>query len=103
MSTISTVVTNILANTPLSSTFGMVGLPTEQDESLLTGEAVSCSEKCELRIEGMTCGSCVEVSRPLGNNYVVLMTPPCRQSKACFVARLAFIRSKLLSWQNEAS
>lgn len=103
MSAISAVFTNILAKTPLSSTFGMVGLPTEQDEPLLTSKGANFSEKCELRIEGMTCGSCVEVSLLLDDGYMVLINLLCRQSKACFVTRLASIRSKLLSWQSEAS
>ena len=78
MSKISAAVTNIITKTPLSSTFGVVGLPTEQDEPLLTSERVSCLEKCEVRIEGMTCGSCVEVSQLLDNRYVVPITLPFR-------------------------
>lgn len=61
----------IWVRTPLSSTFRSsssgVELPVESSEPLMKGldkemaldEPVS--EKCELRIEGMTCGSCVEV------------------------------------------
>ncbi|KAJ3920701.1 Cu-transporting P-type ATPase [Lentinula edodes] len=60
----------IWVRTPLSSTFRSsssgVELPVESSEPLMKGldkemaldEPVS--EKCELRIEGMTCGSCVE-------------------------------------------
>ncbi|KAJ3847943.1 Cu-transporting P-type ATPase [Lentinula lateritia] len=60
----------IWVRTPLSSTFrsssSSVELPVESSEPLMKGidkemaldEPVS--EKCELRIEGMTCGSCVE-------------------------------------------
>ncbi|KII87376.1 hypothetical protein PLICRDRAFT_112806 [Plicaturopsis crispa FD-325 SS-3] len=52
--------TNMLAKTPLSASFGKLGLPLTDDEPLGTGKSMSTSEKCELRIEGMTCGSCVE-------------------------------------------
>ena len=46
--------------TPQTPTSGKVGLPTDEDEPLVGGEGLA-SEKCELRIEGMTCGACVEV------------------------------------------
>jgi Cu+-exporting ATPase len=59
MSAISAVFTNILGKTPLSASFGKVELLSSDNEPLVSG---SSSEKCELRIEGMTCGSCVEVS-----------------------------------------
>lgn len=39
---------------------GKVELPFMKDEPL--GTPLGKTEKCELRIEGMTCGSCVEVS-----------------------------------------
>jgi Cu+-exporting ATPase len=61
MSAISAVFTNILAKTPLSASFGKVLLPSSDNEPLVTGkDGGNISEKCELRIEGMTCGSCVE-------------------------------------------
>jgi len=61
MPRLPTLFTNILANSPLSGTFGKVELPSADDEPLVTGkDADRMSDKCELRIEGMTCGSCVE-------------------------------------------
>ena len=42
-------------------------LPLEENEPLVGGSEAKNPEKesgkCELRIEGMTCGSCVEVSK----------------------------------------
>lgn len=63
MSGISNAFTNLIARTPLSAAFGAnVQLPEAEDKSLIAetkehGEI----EKCDLRIEGMTCGACVEV------------------------------------------
>ncbi|KZT25231.1 heavy metal translocatin [Neolentinus lepideus HHB14362 ss-1] len=53
---------NLLPKTPLTSVFQTVALPVGDNEPLTSnkeggGEAVA---KCELRIEGMTCGACVE-------------------------------------------
>ncbi|KAF7356590.1 Copper P-type ATPase [Mycena venus] len=47
---------------PLSSTFRSKGveLPIDSESSALMDKSSSTSEKCDLRIEGMTCGSCVE-------------------------------------------
>ncbi|KZP25579.1 copper P-type ATPase CtaA [Athelia psychrophila] len=59
MSAISQVFTNIMLKTPLAASFGKVSLPAEEEEPL-AGKEESQSEKCDLRIEGMTCGSCVE-------------------------------------------
>jgi len=60
-------------------------------------------EKCELRIQGMTCGACVEVSK----NFVNLpgQTNPqvCSLLKACSEIRKASTLSKLPFWQNEPS
>jgi len=39
---------------------GKVELPLVENEPL--GSSLEKTEKCELRIEGMTCGACVEVS-----------------------------------------
>lgn len=95
MSAISAVFTNLMSKTPLTASFGKVGLPTVEDEPLVTGkEGGSMSEKCELRIEGMTCGSCVEVSACA---YVMLtwMTDLVhRRSRACCELNQASTRSK---------
>ncbi|KAF7308567.1 Copper P-type ATPase [Mycena chlorophos] len=60
----SKLLSELWASTPLSATFRSksVGLPTDgANEALLKGEGSSgASEKCDLRIEGMTCGACVE-------------------------------------------
>ena len=45
---------------PRSPSTGKLGLPLLDAEPLAAGEGL-LSEKCELRIEGMTCGACVEV------------------------------------------
>ena len=63
MSAIADAFTSFIARTPLSAAFGAnVHLPEQEDKSLVAetkehGEM----EKCDLRIEGMTCGACVEV------------------------------------------
>src|SRR6266403_3325041 len=44
---------------PAASPAGKVELPVLENEPL--GTSPEKTEKCELRIEGMTCGSCVEV------------------------------------------
>ncbi|KAA1469123.1 copper P-type ATPase CtaA [Dentipellis sp. KUC8613] len=60
MSAISATFTNIWNSAALvSPSMGKVGLPSTEDEPL-TAKLGSESEKCELRIEGMTCGACVE-------------------------------------------
>jgi Cu+-exporting ATPase len=41
---------------------GKVELPLMENEPL--GKSPGLTERCELRIEGMTCGACVEVSFP---------------------------------------
>lgn len=46
--------------TPRTPTSGKVGLSLDESEPLAAGDGF-VSEKCELRIEGMTCGACVEV------------------------------------------
>ncbi|KAH8832976.1 hypothetical protein DL96DRAFT_1667396 [Flagelloscypha sp. PMI_526] len=58
---------HIWPRTPLSATasHGGVGLPMGTDEPLLANagkelDLKDISQKCELRIEGMTCGACVE-------------------------------------------
>lgn len=75
MSSFATAINNLLAKTPLSATFGSkVALPDPEDKSLLAENSHGESEKCEVRIEGMTCGACVEVSSPvvmLAADYVI--------------------------------
>lgn len=61
MAAITAAFNNILAKSPLSASFMGVGLPVDEDEPLATKSEYDDSAKCELRIEGMTCGSCVEV------------------------------------------
>ncbi|KAF9266965.1 heavy metal translocatin [Marasmius fiardii PR-910] len=64
----SGILKNLWANSPLSSTFRVPGveLPVGSEEPLMNGvdkELVlegPANEKCELRIQGMTCGACVE-------------------------------------------
>jgi P-type Cu+ transporter len=57
MSTLSSAFSSLWSNNTLATGSGRVELPLEKNEPLGTD-----TEKCELRIEGMTCGSCVEVS-----------------------------------------
>lgn len=60
VSGLSAAVSNLLgSNTSVSVPSGKVELPIEEDEPLTAKGLVS--EKCELRIEGMTCSACVEV------------------------------------------
>jgi len=102
MSGISTVFTNILAKTPLSASFGKVLLPSSEDEPLVTDKAgSSLSEKCEFRIEGMTCGACVEVSAII--LCVILWSNRllCSQSKASSGTNRVFIRLRSHFWLNE--
>ncbi|KAJ7180675.1 Cu-transporting P-type ATPase [Mycena filopes] len=59
----SKLLSELWASTPLSSTFRSRGveLPADSESSaLMDDKESSASEKCDLRIEGMTCGSCVE-------------------------------------------
>ncbi|KAH7923971.1 heavy metal translocatin [Leucogyrophana mollusca] len=60
MAAISSMITTVLEKTKLS-TLGNVGLPVAEDEPLVAAESDgNVGGKCELRIEGMTCGACVE-------------------------------------------
>src|ERR1700735_1145751 len=105
MSAISAVFTNILAKTPLSASFGKVLLPSSDNEPLVTGkDGGNISEKCELRIEGMTCGSCVEVSAHRVS-CAILQKPDLflRRSKACSEDNQVFIRSRSLYWPSGGS
>ncbi|KAJ6581508.1 Cu-transporting P-type ATPase [Mycena capillaripes] len=58
----SKLLSELWAATPLSSTFRSKGveLPLDSESSALMDKSESASEKCDLRIEGMTCGACVE-------------------------------------------
>ncbi|KAJ7116001.1 E1-E2 ATPase-domain-containing protein [Mycena epipterygia] len=58
----SKLLSELWASTPLSSTFRSKGveLPIDSESSALMDKGPAASEKCDLRIEGMTCGSCVE-------------------------------------------
>ncbi|KAF7370595.1 Copper P-type ATPase [Mycena sanguinolenta] len=58
----SKLLSELWASTPLSSTFRSKGveLPIDSESSALMDKSEILSEKCDLRIEGMTCGSCVE-------------------------------------------
>ncbi|KLO07649.1 copper P-type ATPase CtaA [Schizopora paradoxa] len=61
MSSFASAINSLLAKTPLSASFGTkVALPDSEDKSLLAESNHGESEKCEVRIEGMTCGACVE-------------------------------------------
>lgn len=65
----SKLLSTLLASTPLSATFRLSKQDPSDSEPLMLngGKGIALdeptSEKCELRIEGMTCGACVEVSR----------------------------------------
>ncbi|SRR6266702_4566540 len=58
----------------LTSGSGKVELPLTENEPL--GKSPGHTEGCELRIEGMTCGSCVEVSFPTLPPPVLLDSKP---------------------------
>ena len=60
----------------LGSGSGKVELPLTENEPL--GKSSGYTEKCELRIEGMTCGACVEVS------FLSLSSPVPLDSKVFF-------------------
>ncbi|KAI0918008.1 hypothetical protein AcW1_006994 [Taiwanofungus camphoratus] len=59
MSGFSAAFTNLLGTSSIAASTGKLELPLSINEPLGEGKGPS-SEKCELRIEGMTCGSCVE-------------------------------------------
>lgn len=51
---------NSILGTPRTPPPGKLELPVSEHEPLVAAGGPA-SEKCELRIEGMTCGACVEV------------------------------------------
>lgn len=57
MSAFSTVFTNLLGRSPGSG----VELLGHENQPLVESKGAD-AETCELRVEGMTCGACVEVS-----------------------------------------
>jgi hypothetical protein len=56
---------NILNRTPISANFGDIALPLSAENALTKKQASSNIQTCELRVEGMSCGSCVEVLESL--------------------------------------
>ena len=74
--------TNLVAKTPLSAVFAQnVQLPEAEDKSLLADQKGGLeSEKCDLRIEGMTCGACVEVG-PSPSRAIAIPDLPCYVSQ----------------------
>ena len=54
---------NLLAKSPISPMSSKVELALSEEEMAgSTDKLAALSERCEFRIEGMTCGACVEVS-----------------------------------------
>lgn len=98
---------NILARSPLSASFSQspTAFTSSSSSKALMGDSekelphVDQSEKCELRVEGMTCGSCVEVFLVSKSMSIGIKHPfQCfhRQSKACSGIRRGFILWRLL-------
>jgi P-type Cu+ transporter len=89
MPIISSVINTFLSLTPRSSTFPTKLEPLdEENDPLVDKEDASSSggstERCELKIEGMTCGSCVEVRSASGSYLVVQsLTKSRRLLKEC--------------------
>lgn len=74
----SKLLSELWASTPLSSTFRSKGveLPMDSESSALMDKSESTPAKCDLRIEGMTCGSCVEVcAAVLRRNWMLSASP----------------------------
>ena len=80
---ISGVLNNLIGRTPLSASFPAVSLKVEEHEPLVGKEYTPQPEsaKCELRIDGMTCGSCVEVRALALGIWMLLMWH--RLSRVC--------------------
>ncbi|CAL1715489.1 unnamed protein product [Somion occarium] len=56
----STFISNLLGRNQPAPAAGKLELPMGEEEPLATTPMGALSDKCELRIEGMTCGACVE-------------------------------------------
>ena len=58
----ATFISNLLGTNPSQAqASGKLELPLSEEEPLAASPMGPLSEKCELRIEAMTCGACVEV------------------------------------------
>ena len=88
----------LLARTPLSATFAS-STPARHPEyePLVQKDPQSQSDlaKCELRIEGMTCGACVEVCLTFNPSSSFFVDYVYRASRECYVVRKASILSRL--------
>ena len=67
MSAVSSAFSTLWYRDALASGPGKVELPLVENEPL--GSSLGKMDRCELRIEGMTCGACVEVSTSLTTFY----------------------------------
>jgi hypothetical protein len=104
----SSLLRTIIGKSPLNSVSplpdtdeGKLGLPTSSEEPLLDGK--ENFGKCELRIEGMTCGACVEVRYSLSlcsGSMTNQQLPQHSPSRECCAHNQASIPSKLPFWQN---
>jgi Cu+-exporting ATPase len=68
MSAVSSALSSLWHGDTLDSASGKVELPHIENEPL--GSSLEKLDKCELRIEGMTCGACVEVSTSQTTPYM---------------------------------
>ena len=68
MSALSSAFSGLWYKDASATQLGKVELPLLEHEPL--GTPLGKTERCELRIEGMTCGSCVEVS------FLTPLSPP---------------------------
>lgn len=64
---------NLLPGANPSTTSGKLELPVYEEEPLAATPLGPLSEKCELRIEGMTCGACVEVSHLCAPHFLLFI------------------------------
>ncbi|EIN09605.1 copper P-type ATPase CtaA [Punctularia strigosozonata HHB-11173 SS5] len=87
--------------TPLTAAFPplsarAVELPTSGDEPLMAKDASAGAEKCELRIEGMTCGACVESIEGMLRNQ-----PGIYSIKVALLAERGTVEYDPASWTPE--